>query len=112
MDCLKYIFMHTSNTVEINVDFPPSSLKYLHTSNADIVLSLNPEYQRMWVSVIYTGKCMFLDVTYSILRMSSHPYSKNYEVIGTETIAGVHQYDRLINPQFYQPRSNAKSAGK
>ena len=99
------------NYIEIDVRCLPPSLKYLFTSNTDIALSLNPESQRMWFSVILVESSDSLDVTYPTLRESSCGYNGKYKAIGTETIDGK-KYDKVINPEFYQPRSNAKSARK
>ena len=111
LDHLKHLSIHTETDIEIDVDRLPSSLKYLSTSNADIALSPNPESQRMWFSVILINLQRLSDVTYSILRELPYGYIGKYKVIGSDTIDGI-KYNILINPEYYQPRSNAKSARK
>ena len=108
---LEHLSLHTKNYIKIDVDCLPSSLKYLSTSNQDIALSLNSESQRMWFSVIFTDVWIPSDLTYPILWPSVYGYREKYEVIGTETV-DCNEYNITINPECYQPRSNAKSARK
>ena len=101
--------IYTENVAGINIDCLPTSLKYLYTTDADSVLSLNPESQRMWFHVIYDGHQKLLDITYPILWDTSYMHDDSYVVIGTKVVSGK-RYNILVNPKFYQPRSNAKSA--
>ena len=108
---LEHISIFSKNTIEINVERLPLSLKYFCISNIDTLMSLNSESQRMWFSVTYRDIQVLLDITYPIFAWPLDSHDNGYEVIGNEFING-DWYDKLINPKTYQPRSNAKSARK
>ena len=95
----------------MDIEYLPSSLKYLNIPNKVALISLNDVSQRMWFSIIHNDAVDMLDITFPILCYPSFIRDDRYEIIGTETINGK-IYDKLINPKFYQPRSNAKSARK
>ena len=78
---LEHLIILAKNPIGINIGFLPHSLKYLHIHNKDTIMSLNPESQRMWFSVIYGGARDILDITYPILYTEHCPHNDGYEII-------------------------------
>ena len=110
-DSLEYVRFGNRFDQLVCIEHLPTNLLYMSISNKSMLEHLDSVGDSIYFSVIFDGVMTeMIGVVYSVLH-ADYSESCRYNVIGTEIINGK-EYDRIITPDMYQPKTRAKSARK
>ena len=108
---IEYMSFEDNFVQQIDNDLP-SNLLYMSVSSTSMLESFNYTERSKYFSIIFNGGLGIIkDIRFSLLHNPKFVRDSSYEIIGAVTVDGK-KYDKIINPETYQPWSNAKSARK
>ena len=111
-DTVENITFRTRSPIDIYIKYIPSDLKWLAIENIDTLRSLNSVAEFVYFSIVFNSDLReLIDLKFRVLCNRNRDIHKKYARIGTRTVNG-RKYDKIINPENYQPKTRAKSARK